>query len=68
MIYVKSALSGLLAVALGGLITFAVYVWNPLTISFDSYDILLFAVLPTLIIFTAGFWWMFSRESKRFSK
>jgi len=36
MIYVKSALSGLLAVALGGLITFAVYVWNPLTISLTA--------------------------------
>jgi hypothetical protein len=73
MLYVKSVLSGLLAVALGGLIAFAVFLWNPYAemftfVSFDERDILLFGMLPVLIVFSVGFWWMFRRESKRFSK
>jgi hypothetical protein len=31
-------------------------------------DVILFGILPVLIVFSAGFLWMFRRESKRFSK
>jgi hypothetical protein len=68
MIYVKGALSGLLAVAIGGMIPLAVFLRNPYIGSFDGRDILLFGILPVLIVFSGGFWWMFSRESKRLSK
>jgi hypothetical protein len=68
MIYVKSALSGLLAVALCGLVAYAVFAQETMSVSFDSYDILLFGVVPVLIAFSAGFWWMFRRELRRFSK
>jgi hypothetical protein len=68
MIYVKSALSGLLAVALCGLIASAVFSQETIHVKYYSYDVLLFGILPVLIVFSAGFWWMFRRESKRISK
>jgi hypothetical protein len=68
MIYLKSTLSGLSAVALCALIAFVIFIWTPLTIEFDSHDILLFGVLPVLMVFAVAFWWMFKRESKRFSR
>jgi hypothetical protein len=72
VIYFKSVLVGLFAVVPGGLIAFAVFLWNPYAErftfgSFDGHDILLFGMLPVLAVFSAGFWWMFRRESKRLS-
>ncbi len=73
MIYAKGILSGLSAVAIGGLIALAVFLRNPYSGevkfgSFDGHDILLFGILPVLIVFSAGFWLTFRRESKRLSR
>jgi hypothetical protein len=68
MIYLKSALSGLLAVAFCGLIAFAVFVQNAWAVMFTGRDVLFFGILPVLTVFVAGFLWMLRRESKRFSK